>query len=656
MLSGQSELNVEHQQSESLQNVEHSENREAITASPKQFNNLYALLKQAPAAIALLKGQNHIFEFANPLYMQLVGNRDVIGKPVADALPEISGQGFIQLLDNVYTTGKPFTGTEILVKLDRYGKGELEDCYLNFVYQPIKDAQGSIEGILVHAVEVTEQVKARQIVEENERRYRTLFNSVDEGFCVIEKVQDNPLDFRYIEANPAFGVQSGVSDVVGKTIRQAFPGEAEEWFETYDIILQTGQPVRFQRGLLTPGRVLELYAFRVEDETHLRVAVIFKDITESLLARQKLQENEEKYRSLFETMDQGFCILEVIFDADNQPVDYRFLEINPTFEEQSGLIQAVGKTARELVPNLESHWFELYGDVALTGKPNHFIDGSEAMGRWFEVYAFRLGGGDSRKVALLFTNITERKRAEAERTQLFEAERKARQEAERANQVKMLFLAMISHELRTPLASIKGFASTILATDVQWDADSQREFIQIIEDEADKLQGLIEELLDISRLQNGTFSVNQTVLLPADLLRDAQPQLQALTSQHSLRINIPPTLPALYADRGRIVQVITNLVSNAAKYSPSGTTITLSSHHQNGWVEFRVSDEGLGIPVDKQQAVFEPFYQLEGGKKGVGLGLAICKGIVEAHGGRIWIADKASPGTIISFTLPTTPS
>jgi PAS domain S-box-containing protein len=116
----------------------------------------------------------------------------------------------------------------------------------------------------------------------SEARYRTLFERIDKGFCIIEKVDaqaGEPLDFRYIDANPAFATQSGVADVIGKTIRQVVPGESEEWFLVYDTVLRTGEPIRFERELATQGRVLELYAFRVEDETHRRMAVMFSDIT-----------------------------------------------------------------------------------------------------------------------------------------------------------------------------------------------------------------------------------------------------------------------------------------------------------------------------------------------------------------------------------------
>ncbi|HVF87507.1 MAG TPA: PAS domain S-box protein [Pyrinomonadaceae bacterium] len=126
------------------------------------------------------------------------------------------------------------------------------------------------------------------------------------------------------------------------------------------------------------------------------------DITDRKQAEERLRESEERYRTLFNSIDEGFCIIELIFDDAGEPLDYRFVEVNPTFERQTGLKNAAGKTAREMVPNLESRWFEIYGRVASTGEPIRFVDGSEAMGRWFDVYAFRVGDATSRKVAIPF--------------------------------------------------------------------------------------------------------------------------------------------------------------------------------------------------------------------------------------------------------------
>jgi PAS domain S-box-containing protein len=138
-------------------------------------------------------------------------------------------------------------------------------------------------------------------------------------------------------------------------------------------------------------------------------------------------------------MDEGFCVVEMIFNAEGQPVDYRFVETNPAFEKHTGLQEAVGRRMRELAPNHESHWFEVYGKVAVTGERARFVNVATALqGRWYDVYSFRLGGPESRKVAIFFSDITERRRNE-----------EALKEADRR---KDEFLATLAHELRNPLA------------------------------------------------------------------------------------------------------------------------------------------------------------------------------------------------------------
>jgi PAS domain S-box-containing protein len=142
------------------------------------------------------------------------------------------------------------------------------------------------------------------------------------------------------------------------------------------------------------------------------------DITDRKRTEEALRDSEERYRTRFNALIEGFCVIEMVFDEANKPVDYRFLEVNQAFEAQTGLHDAQGKLMRDLAPEHEEHWFEIYGKIALTGEPARFEDEARALNRWFEVRAFRVGGQESRKVAICFNDITERKQAEKERQRL----------------------------------------------------------------------------------------------------------------------------------------------------------------------------------------------------------------------------------------------
>lgn len=240
--------------------------------------------------------------------------------------------------------------------------------------------------------------------------------------------------------------------------------------------------------------------------------------------------------------------------------------------------------------------------------------------------------------------------------QLLEIEAESRHEAEKANEIKTKFLAMISHELRTPLTSIIGFTTTLLADDVAWEPEEQRDFVQTIQQEANRLQELIDHLLDLSRLEAGMLPIVMKPQSLQDILDDALPQFRTLTSGQILTVHLPANLPPVNGDAKRISQILVNLVRNASTYAPQGTEINISAHVRGGFMQINISDQGPGIPKAEHKRVFKAFQRgvnVEIGPiQGAGLGLAICKGLVEAHGGRIWIKKKASPGTTISFTIP----
>ena len=243
--------------------------------------------------------------------------------------------------------------------------------------------------------------------------------------------------------------------------------------------------------------------------------------------------------------------------------------------------------------------------------------------------------------------------------QLLETEAASRHEAERANEIKTRFLAMISHELRTPLTSIKGFTTTLLAEDVTWELEEQRDFIQTIQQEANRLQELIDHLLDLSRLDAGMLPIELKPHSLQEIIGDALPQFKVMTQLHTFSLRIPANLPPVFADAKRIAQVLVNLVHNAVMYTPAGTEIILTARARGEFVQVSVIDQGPGIPPTERKRVFQAFHrgihEEDGAGKGAGLGLAICKGLVEAHGGRIWIKKQTTPGTTISFTIPLVP-
>lgn len=228
--------------------------------------------------------------------------------------------------------------------------------------------------------------------------------------------------------------------------------------------------------------------------------------------------------------------------------------------------------------------------------------------------------------------------------------------ADELERLRMAFLASISHEIRTPLASIKGFASTLLQTDVQWDAETQKDFIRHIDEESDRLMRIVNDVLDVSRISCGAMRLEKTMALFDDVLEDVRNKLRILTKNHHLKLQKPAVSPLIMMDGLRIGQVITNLVENAASYSLVGSEITLAAEVREDKLIVSVTDKGSGIAKEYQEKVFDRFFRLEESakrrKKGSGLGLAICKGIIEGHGGEIWVESKYGKGSKFIFTLP----
>jgi len=217
------------------------------------------------------------------------------------------------------------------------------------------------------------------------------------------------------------------------------------------------------------------------------------------------------------------------------------------------------------------------------------------------------------------------------------------------------FISMVSHELRTPLHHIKGFATTLLQTDVEWDAETQRDFLESINRESDRLSNLVEKILHLSRLEAEGLPMEKEWWRVDDIVDGALRRRHNLIADREVRLELAPNLPALYVDGREIEVVLVNLLENAVKYSEPGTPITVGAENRGESIVFWVADQGIGIPEEHLDQVFERFYRVDGtGRRvsGTGLGLAICKRIVEAHGGRIWVESRSGVGSTFYFSLP----
>ncbi len=223
------------------------------------------------------------------------------------------------------------------------------------------------------------------------------------------------------------------------------------------------------------------------------------------------------------------------------------------------------------------------------------------------------------------------------------------------DRMKSSLVSTVAHELRTPLAAIKGYASTLLAEDVEWDRISQHEFLAIISEESDRLTNLVNNLLDLSRIEAGSLLLSKEVCDIEETVHRAAKQAQ-LQPENNFMVQIKGKKTELFADRPRLETILRNLIENSVKYAGEQATIQVTVKRQAERIVFRVSDDGPGIPPKESQKIFESFYQVNANlariSSGAGLGLAICQGLVRAHGGEIWVEDQKQ-GACIAFSIPT---
>jgi PAS domain S-box-containing protein len=551
-------------------------------------------------------------------------------------------------------------------------------------------------------IDFTDQKRAEEALDESEKKFRSLFETMSEGIVYEDH------DGNIISANPAAERLLGLSlkqlqgrtsfDPRWKAIHEdgsPFPGENH----SINVAAKTGKPTIGEiMGIYNPK--LDSYVwlsvnatpeFLPGEKMPFRAYAVFRDISERKKAEDTLRSSEERYRLLFQNHTAGFALHEIILNAECQPCDYRFLEINPAFETLTGLKakDIIGKTELEVLPNSEPYWIETYGEVALKGKSINFENYSKELNKHFQVSAYSPEPG---KFATVFLDITERKDAEQKilesQAQLskslemsnqsrltllsvLEDQRKAEKEIQKLNAeleqkvsertlqleaaIKELeaFSYSVSHDLRSPLRHINGFAEILTKQYSDQIPEDARKHLNTIIGAVKKMSNLIDDLLSFSR--TGRAEMKKSSLKMNLVVDDALAQVQPSLTDREIDWKIAP-LPEIFGDYNLLRQVWVNLLDNAVKYTRTRKKAAISIGYKEEEKEliFYIKDNGVGFDMKYSDKLFGVFQRLHSFSQfeGTGIGLANVQRIILRHGGRVWAEAETDKGAAFYFSIP----
>ena len=636
----------------------------------ERYASLCQALVAATSDFAYLFDLEGRFRFVNPPLLALWGL----------SLPEALGKDFFDLQYPPDLAERLQRQIQQVIALKQVVRDETEYVspagvagFYEYIFAPVFGEDGAVAGVAGTTRDITARKQTELDLLDARSRLDVAMRAGEMGTWILDLAEDRVYGDTNLTRLLDVAPESTRGGNLQTYIEAIHPDDRARVVESLHAAVRSADAYEAEYRLRGAGRERWVVARgsveRGPDGEPLRLPGVVLDITKRKQTEDALRASEERYRSLFSSIDQGFCVLDVSFDESDEPVDYHFLETNPAFERQTGLTSAVGKTARELIPDLEASWFRTYAEVARSGQPVHFEDYSAALQRAFDVEAFRVGGSDSRKVAVLFKDVTASKLAErsrklaedalrdlaAERERLLLAERAARNEAERTSRIKDEFLATLSHELRTPLNAILGW-SQIVRQRISEPQEVARGLL-VIERNARAQAQIIEDLLDMSRIISGKIRLDVQPLDLAGMVQSAIETVRPAADAKGIELSAPRASLAcvtMTGDSNRLHQVLWNLLSNAVKFTPKGGHVEVLLTRVGAHVQLEIRDSGEGIAPEFVSFVFDRFRQADASTTrrhgGLGLGLAIVKQLVELHGGSVSVAS-AGLGQGSTFTL-----
>lgn len=634
-----------------------------------------------------------IFESANDILMVL--DKKGIILDTNEKLKEIGGYESheligknIRILATMMTKSSMVTVAKNFIKrtaginvqpyeVEMYTKGgELLTVEINAVVLRRADR---IVGDLVILRNITKRKKAERALKESEKRWQSLVKNIPDTVMIVDRdgtIQSINHSINHMVLGPA------IHEIIGRSIFEYIQPEYHDMIRQVNSeVFRNGKPGSYDiKGIGTDGSI-SWFETRIEPIKDGRRTIasiqITSDITKRKQAESILRESEERYRAVIE--DAHDMIQSIRGDGS-------FIFANPAW------LKTLGYTVEDLPslnmfdivhPESKSHCQEMFAKV-MDGETIHNVqaifvakDGRKIL---VEGNATPRYVGDSIIATQgIFRDVTERKQAEEEINRLYgkvkafniELEAKIKErtkelelavnEAEAADLAKSEFLSGMSHELRTPLTAVIGFSEVLERQYFGKLNEKQMEYVKDILDSGEHLLSLINDVLDLAKIEAGKAELDPSKVIMKELLEHSLIMIKEKASKHAIHLEarISPTLDNLMiiADQRMLKQVMYNLLSNAAKFTPDNGQIIVEATYEAGELIVSVIDNGIGIDIEKQGKIFDEFYQIQGGVRdktpGSGLGLPLCKRFVEMHGGKIWLESKGKDqGSIFTFSLP----
>lgn len=531
--------------------------------------------------------------------------------------------------------------------------------------RPWLGVEGEFEGYIGSVMDISERVRseaerkqASLALRESEEKYRLLFNSMDEGFCVIEMLfdeGDRPIDYRFLDVNPTFAQQTGLADAQGKRIREMVPNLETHWFEVLGKVALTGEPVRFEDHARDMHRWFDVFGFRFGAPELRQVAVLFRNVTERRLAEAALKESERKIR-------EQAALLDIASDAITvRDLDHRLLYWNQGAERLYGFTaaEALGKTAYDLLRSETAQHSEMMPPLLTQGEwrgeLDKFTKTDQAVtvaARWTLVNDEM---GQPKFILSVETDITEKKALEA---QFYQAQR-----------VESLgrLASGIAHDLNNVFTPIVTIAQLLRLTQRHL-SDKAQDHLRLLEESAKRGASMVQQILSITRSSSGT----RTEVNLGPLLQDLGNILQQSLPKH-IDLRLPERAVGrgqelrVSADPTHLHQVLMNLCVNARDAMPTSGTLTIAAElvavdaalaqthidaEVGQYVRLTVADTGTGIDPGLRDRIFDPFFTTKAPGQGTGLGLATVLGIVKASDGFVRVVSEVGQGTQMQVYLP----